>query len=168
MIVWLSLAVLSGSYIGKVRLMVALIQSWIGKGRCSGSLMDKARRVIKVASLGWRGKKGNLIGMSDPETRALNEEKMYRNVSKACVCFVVWIPSTSAAVLYKGTLVLVLLNDKWKAIPSLSAYVHLVLSSFQAAIPSKILPLLQLCTLPSLKSMWWPSPPMSRTVWDTV
>lgn len=61
--------------------------------------MDKARRVIKVARLGQRGKKGNLIGMSDPETRALNEEKMYRNVRKACVCFVVWIPHTSAAVL---------------------------------------------------------------------
>ena len=46
--VWLSLALLSTSYIRNVRLMFVLMQSRIGKDRCSGILMDKTRRVIKV------------------------------------------------------------------------------------------------------------------------
>ena len=38
-------------------------------------------------------------------------------------------------------------------------------SLFQVGIPSKILPLLQLWAFLSLKSMWWLSPSLSRTVW---
>lgn len=61
--------------------------------------MDKARRVIKVAKPGQRGKNGNEIRVSHLETRALNEEKVCRNANQPCECSVVWILTPSATVL---------------------------------------------------------------------